>query len=282
MFHRPTFALALFLAIPLGICAAFAATPAPDDPVIARVNGVVLHRSDFEAAERTLPPQAQKLPIARVYPILLERLVDGELIAEAARKEDLQKDPEVVAALKRDEDRLVEQTYLERAIKAAETEDALKAKYQQFLKDHPPQEEVRASHILLKTKKEAEDVIAQLDKGADFAALAKKYSTDPGGKSGGDLGFFTKKQMVPAFADAAFALKVGEYTKTPVKTEFGWHVIKLEARRPGKEPSFTEARPQLENMIARDVINEKVKELRANAKIETFDLEGKPLPAPNK
>jgi peptidyl-prolyl cis-trans isomerase C len=278
MFHRPSFALALFLLMP----AAFAATPAPDDPVIARVNGIVLHRSDFEAAERTLPPQARKLPLATVYPILLEQLVDGELITEAGRKQDLQKDPEVVAALKRDEDRLVEHAYLEHAVKAAATDDALKAKYQQFLKEHPPQEEVRASHILLKTKREAENIIAQLDKGADFATLAKKYSTDPGAKSGGDLGFFTKKEMVPAFANAAFALKVGEYTKTPVQTEFGWHVIKLEARRPGKEPTFAEARPQLENMIARDVIDAKVKELRSGAKIETFDLEGKPMPAVKK
>jgi peptidyl-prolyl cis-trans isomerase C len=278
MFDRLTLAVALLFAIP----AALAAAPAANDPVIARVNGVVLHRSDFEAAERTLPPQAQKLPLATVYPILLEQLVDGELIAEAGRKQGLQKDPEVVNALKRDEDRLVEHTYLSRAIKAAATEDALKTKYQEFLKQHPPQEQVRASHILVKTKKEAEDIIAQLDKGADFATLAKKYSTDPGGKTGGDLGFFTKQQMVPAFADAAFALKVGTYTKTPVKTEFGWHVIKLEARRPGKPPSFAEARPQLENMIARDVINEQVKKLRSSAKIKTFDLEGKPLPPAKK
>jgi peptidyl-prolyl cis-trans isomerase C len=279
MFDRPTFAL---FALLLGTSGALAATPAADDPVIARVNGAVIHRSDFEAAERTLPPQAQKLPLATVYPILLEQLVDGELIAEAGRKEDLQKDPEIVRALKRDEDHLIEHTYLTRAIQAAATEDALKAKYQEYLKDHPPQEEVRASHILVKTKEEAQDIIAQLDKGADFAELAKKYSTDPGGKSGGDLGFFAKKEMVPAFADAAFALKVGTYTKTPVKTEFGWHVIKLVARRPGKQPSFAEARPQLEQMIARDVINARVKELRSTAKIETFDLEGKPLPPEKK
>lgn len=279
MFDRPTFAL---FALLLGMPGALAATPAADDPVIARVNGVVIHRSDFEAEQRTLPPQAQKLPLATVYPILLEQLVDGELIAEAGRKEDLQKDPEIVQALKRDEDRLIEHTYLTRAVNAAATEDALKAKYQEFLKDNPPQDEVRASHILVKTKEEAEDIIAQLDKGGDFAELAKKYSTDPGGKSGGDLGFFTKKEMVPSFADAAFALKVGTYTKTPVKTEFGWHVIKLVARRPGKQPSFAEARPKLEQMIARDVINEKVKELRGTAKIETFDLDGKPLPPEKK
>ncbi|HEV2303250.1 MAG TPA: peptidylprolyl isomerase [Stellaceae bacterium] len=277
MFHRLTFAVALFLGMP----GALAAAPAANDPVIARVNGAVLHRSDFEAAERTLPPQAQKLPVATVYPILLEQLVDGELIAEAGRKEQLQKDPEVVAELKRDENRLIEHAYLARAIKAATTEASLKAQYQVFLKEHPPQEEVQARHILVKTKKEAEDIIAQLDKGADFATLAKKYSTDPGGKSGGDLGFFSKKQMVPAFADAAFALKAGTYTKTPVKSEFGWHVIKVEARRPGKEPSLAEARPQLENMIARSVINAQVKQLRSGAKIETFDLEGKPL-APEK
>ena len=277
MLLRPTFAVALLLAVG----GALAATPAPD-PVIARVNGAVLHKSDFEAAERSLPAQAQKLPLATVYPILLEQLVDGELITEAGRQQQLQKDPEVVAELKRDEDRLIERLYLSRAVKAATSEATLQSRYQTFLKENPPQEEVRARHILVKTEKEAKDVIAQLDKGADFAELAKKYSTDPGAKSGGDLGFFTKKEMVPAFAEAAFGLKVGSYTKAPVKTEFGWHVIKLEERRPGKQPSLAEARPQLESLIARDVINAKVKELRGTAKIETFDLEGKPLPAQKK
>ncbi len=185
------------------------------------------------------------------------------------------------------QDRLIQQAYVERAIKAAETEDRLKARYQTLLKEKPAREEVHASHILVKTEDEAKSVIAELDKGADFAALAKKYSTDPGGASGGDLGYFGRDDMVPEFAAAAFALPVGKYTKTPVKTQFGWHVIKVEDRRAGKPPTFDEARDELNRLIAHDVLEVKLNELRGAAKIETFGLDGKPMalekqPAPKK
>src|SRR5208282_6237516 len=111
--------------------------------------------------------------------------------------------------------------------KQAETEDRLKARYQTLLKEKAPHAEVHARHILLATEAEAKSVIAELDKGADFAVLAKKYSTDPAAQSGGDLGFFGHDDMVKEFGDAAFALSPGQYSKTPVKTEFGWHVIKV-------------------------------------------------------
>jgi peptidyl-prolyl cis-trans isomerase C len=138
---------------------------------------------------------------------------------------------------------------------------------------------VHARHILVPTEAEAKSVIAELEKGADFAALAKKYSKDPGAESGGDLGYFGHDDMVKEFADAAFALSPGQYTKTPVKTEFGWHVIKVEDRRAGKPPSFEEAREQLSREIAHGIIDGKLHDLRNAAKIEEFGLDGKPLPA---
>ncbi|MGH7048666.1 MAG: peptidylprolyl isomerase [Stellaceae bacterium] len=251
----------------------------PGNPVVARVDGVELHLADVEAAERSLPPQAQKLPFAEIYPILLDRLVDGALVTEAGRKEHLEQTPAVQQRLKLYEDHLIQQAYLEELLKGADSEDRLKARYQQFLKEQKPQPEVRARHILVPTEAEAKSIIAQLDKGADFATLAKKYSKDPGAASGGELGYFTRDDMVPAFSAAAFALPVGKYTESPVKTEFGWHVILVEDRRVKEPPSFAEARPQLTRLVAHDIIAAKLKELHDNAKIETYGLDGKPLPA---
>jgi peptidyl-prolyl cis-trans isomerase C len=286
----------LFLASALGlVCAAghtvIAAdppasppTPAaqaipPGNPVVARVDGTELRLSDVEAAQHNLPPQAQKLPLEQIYPMLLDRLVDGMLITEAGRKEHLDRDPEVQDRLKHYEDRLIQEAYINRAVKPAETEDGLRTRYQTFLKEKPAHEEVHASHILLATEAEAKSVIAELDKGADFAALAKKYSKDPGAESGGDLGYFGHDDMVKEFSDAAFALPKGQYSKTPVKTEFGWHVIKVEDRRTGKPPSFEEAREQLSRDLAHEIIDAKLHDLRGAAKIEEFGLDGKPLPA---
>ena len=251
----------------------------PPNTVVARVDGTELHLSDVEAAQQSLPPQAQKLPLEQIYPMLLDRLVDGALITEAGRKERLEQDPELQVRLKRYEDRLIQEAYLNQAIKAAETEGQLKARYQSFAKDKAGQEEVHAQHILVKTEDEAKSVIAELDKGTDFGELAKKYSTDPSASSGGDLGYFGHDDMVAAFADAAIALPKGQSSKTPVKTEFGWHVIKVEDRRAGKPPSFEEAREQLSRDLAHEIIDAKLQDLRGAAKIETFGLDGKPLPA---
>ncbi len=295
MLSRSSLAAALGVALCTGLAAvpAGAADPTPPQPVpaaapasalppgntvVARVNGVALHLADVEAAQQSLPPQAQKLPLARIYPILLDRLVDGALVTEAGRSEHLDRDPAVQDRLKLYDDHLIQQAYIEQLIKGAESEGQLKARYQKLLQDQPPREEVRARHILVKTEAEAKSIIAQLDKGADFATLAKKYSTDPGATSGGDLGYFTRDDMVPAFSAAAFALPVGKYTETPVKTEFGWHVILVEDRRVKKPPSFEEARAEVTRLVAHDVIAAKLKELRGNAKIETFGLDGKPLP----
>ena len=251
----------------------------PGSTVVARVDGTELHLSDVEAAQHSLPPQAQKLPLAQIYPMLLDRLVDGMLITEAGRKEHLDQDPDLQQRLRQFEDRLIQEAYLGRAIKSAETEERLKARYDTFIKDKAARDEVKARHILVKTEAEAKSVIAELDKGADFAELAKKHSTDPGGSSGGDLGYFGHDDMVKEFADAAFALPAGQYTKTPVKTQFGWHVIKVEDHRSASPPSFDEARQEVSQLVARDVIDAKLKELRGGAKVETFGLDGKPLPA---
>ena len=263
-----------------------AAGAAPQDPVVARVNGAELHRSDVLAARQMLPAQVQQIPFEQVYPQLLDTLVTNMVTAQAGRKQKLADDPEVKKRVQWLQDQVIEEVYLGRYVRAAVTDDRIKARYDQFLKDQKPQDQVDAKHILVKTEDEAKAVIADLKNGGDFAAIAKEKSNDPGTKAtGGDLGWFTKDEMVPEFAEAAFKLQKGQYTETPVKTQFGYHVILLVDRRTAPPPTLEEARPQLLALLQRELVEQKVKELRTAAKIETFNLDGSkpsatPAPAP--
>jgi peptidyl-prolyl cis-trans isomerase C len=250
----------------------------PGNTVVARVNGVELRLSDVEAARQALPADAKRMPFSQIYPMLLDRMIDSMLVTEAGRQQHLDQTPEFQRRLKLVEDRLIQQAYLEEIIKNAQGDNQLKAAYQKYLQQKPPREEVHARQILVRTEAQAQSIIEQLNKGADFAGLAKKYSSDPTAASGGDLGYFTRDDMVPGFAAVAFALQPGQYTKTPVKTEFGWHVILVVDRR-AKQPSFDEARAELGNLLAREAVEAAVKQLRQQAKVEAFGLDGKPLAA---
>lgn len=245
------------------------------DPVVARVNGTELHRSEVIEAIRGLPPQVQQQPLDRLYPALLTQMVDTLLVSQAGRKARLQDDPEVKKRLALVQDQLIADAYVQRLLKKQVTEQKLHARYEKFVKDAPPREEIHARHILVASEDEAKAIIAELKKGDDFNKLAQEKTTDPSGKtSGGDLGYFTKDDMVPEFADAAFKLKPGEFSETPVKTQFGWHVIKVEDRRQAKPPTFEQVKPKLSNDMSRELVGDKVKELRVAAKIEVFNLDG--------
>jgi peptidyl-prolyl cis-trans isomerase C len=273
-------ASALAVAVPIAsVTAAETAAPAAGDPVVARVNGKELHRSDVEAAQKSMGPQVQQMPLETIYPMLLDQMVNGMLVTDAGRKEKLDQDPEVKQRLARLEDRLVQEAYIKKVVEKETSEDKLKERYQQYLKDNPPKEEVSARHILVEKEDQAKAIIKELDKGADFAKLAKEKSTDPAAAQGGDLGFFSREEMVPEFSDAAFKLKKGEYTKEPVKSQFGWHVIKVEDRRTSAPPSFEDAREELQTALAREIISDTVGKLRKDAKVETFAIDGSPTPA---
>jgi peptidyl-prolyl cis-trans isomerase C len=251
-------------------------TPAKtDDPVVARVNGKELHRSEVDAVQRSLAAQGQQMPPEA----LVDQMVSGMLITEAGRKAKLQDDPEVKKKTQQYEDRLIQQTYISRAVEAAATDARLREQYDKSIKTQPGAEEVHARHILVASEDEAKAIVADLGKGADFATIAKQKSTDPAKDTGGDLGYFTRDSMVPEFAEAAFKLGKGEYTKIPVHTQFGWHVIKVEDRRAAAPPSFEESKEELTNEVAREVITAKIKSLKDGAKVETFALDGSPLPA---
>jgi peptidyl-prolyl cis-trans isomerase C len=258
-------------------------TEAPSgDPVVARVNGVAVHRSDLDSLRATLPPQAQQQPPNQLYSRLIEQLVALQLVVQAAHKEKLTDDPRVKKMQALATEQILQDAYFDGIMRKEITEAKLKARYEQKIKDMKPHEEVRARHILVPTEKEAKAIIDELKKGADFAKLAAEKTTDPAGKAaGGDLGYFSEQDMVPAFAKAAFALKPGQFSKTPVKTQFGWHVIKVEDRRTSKPPTYQEVAPQLARQMAQEIYAARVKQLAAAAKIEVFNPDGsKPTPLP--
>jgi peptidyl-prolyl cis-trans isomerase C len=270
---------ALLLATPMAAHAQFFSKKTPDDPIAGRVDRTVIHRSDVTTAQQMLPPQYRSAPIETVYPLLLDELVDSKLIVAEARKDKLQNDPDIKRRLAYLEEQIVKDAYLRRYVQKTLTDELLRKRYDELVKSLPPQEEVRARHILVKTKAEAEAIIKKLKAGTPFEKLAKEKSTDSTAASGGDLGYFGRTQMVAPFANAAFKLKPGEITDTPVETQYGWHVIKVDDKRSAPLPPFEDVRDQLENQMSRDVVLTLLGELRKKAKIERFNYDGTPRPA---
>jgi peptidyl-prolyl cis-trans isomerase C len=252
--------------------------PAKGDPVVARVNGQVLHRSDIEMVMHNLPPEARQAPPEQVYLNVLNRMANSILLAQASHKAKIDQEPAVKAEIQISNDDLLASAYINSLARAQITEAKLKEAYEKYKEEASNEVEVRARHILVPTEKEADEIIAQLNKGADFATLAKEKTTDPPGKAnGGDLGYFTRNEMVPAFAAAAFALKKGEYTQSPVHTQYGWHVIKVEDRRPVKVGTYEQVAPELAQHMEGQLAADKIGELRKKGKVELFDPTGKPL-----
>jgi peptidyl-prolyl cis-trans isomerase C len=155
--------------------------------------------------------------------------------------------------------------------------ELLKERYDAFVANNPPREEAHARHILLEKEVDATNLIAHLDGGMDFAEAAKKYSTGPSASKGGDLGYFGRGDMVKPFSDAAFAMKKGEYTKKPVKTKFGWHVIKVEDLRKVEAPTFEALKPRLVQQAGQGLATQAMSDLVSGAKVERFALDGSPL-----
>ena len=254
--------IALCIAMP---AQAAKAKKAQTDLVIATVNGNNITLSEIEKVQ-TSNPQLSALPLESVYEPLLDNLIDLNIVTAAAKSEKLQKTPEFKEMLQDLEEQLLARYYLEQQAKKEQTKDKLEALYEQFKKDNPPQEEMSAAHILLKTEKEAQDVIKQLEKGADFAELANKVSENKG-LEGGELGYFSRELMVPEFSEAAFAMKEGEISKKPVKTKFGYHVIKAGPRRLSETPKYEDVEKELIQMQATQSIQETIQKLRKKAKI---------------
>jgi peptidyl-prolyl cis-trans isomerase C len=253
-------------------------TQADPNQVVARINGQDVTRQMVLDSATDLPEQV-RAQIDQVFPLLVKRYVGLQLLAEKGRAENLAEDPEVKQLVTEAENDAIRQIYIGRYLEQQITDAAIKSRYDQKLKENPPPEEVRAAHILVATEAEAKAIIDQVAGGGDFAALAKEKSTDKGsGANGGDLGWFAKNVMVKEFADAAFAMQPGEVSKAPVKSQFGFHIIKLEERRTQPAPSLDSQREQIRAELAEDTVQALVTTLRKEAKVEVLGPDGKPLP----
>ncbi|WP_315702513.1 MULTISPECIES: peptidylprolyl isomerase [unclassified Bradyrhizobium] len=240
------------------------------NPVLAKVNGVEIRKSDVALAEEELGPSLAQMDPASRDDNVLSFLIDMKLVAKAAEDKKIADTEDFKKRLAFTRNRLLMDSLLASEGKTATTDDAMKKVYDEASKQIGGEQEVHARHILVETEDEAKAVKAELDKGADFAELAKKKSKDPGASDGGDLGFFTKEQMVPEFAKVAFALEPGKISD-PVKTQFGWHIIKVEEKRNRKPPEFDQVKSQIETYVTRKAQADYVAKLRADAKIERTD-----------
>jgi peptidyl-prolyl cis-trans isomerase C len=242
---------------------------ARDNPVLARVEGQEIRWRDIVAALRDLPKEYHE-QIGVIFPALLERQIDTRLIALAGKDADLDEDEEVRRKVAKFEEQAISDAYIQQRIDEKVTEAMLRERYDAYLAGLEAKIQVRARHILLKREVDAAAVIESLDRGADFAELARRHSFGPSAERGGDLGYFLRDSMVPEFAEAAFALDVGGYSRMPVKTDYGWHVIKVEDRRAETKVPFDQMRPRLREDLGREVIDDVLKSLRAEADIEWF------------
>lgn len=262
-----------------GATAQDAAAPA-ENPVVATVNGEEITQMDLQMAAQDFRETLMQLPQSEQLMGLVNGIIDIRLMARAAEEEKLQDDAEAARRLKFVRDRALRAEYLRVHVFDAITEEAVKAKYDAEVAAFTPQEQVQASHILVATEDEAKAIIAELDNGGDFAAIAKEKSIDLGsGANGGDLGFFTREKMVKPFADAAFTQEPGTYTKTPVKSDFGYHVILVVAKSMTTPPTLEQRAPELREQVARDLFLAEIEKLRKDAKIELVPPPGAEAPA---
>jgi peptidyl-prolyl cis-trans isomerase C len=258
--------------------AAPASAPAAGDPVVARVNGEEIHRSDIMHELQLMGPQAQQMPPQMLYPQLLQKMIATKLVSAKGYAEGTQNDKMVKDQMKTAEQEIVAEVYVRKAIQPKITDAKIKEKYDELSAKFKPQDEVRARHILVANEDDANAIIKQLKDGADFAKLAEEKSKDTGSaKNGGDLGYFPHDAMVKPFADAAFAMKPGDISDKPVKTEFGYHIIKVEDKRKSAPPPLAEVKDQIANQLGQDMTNDLVKGLEAKAKIEKFNIDGTPM-----
>jgi peptidyl-prolyl cis-trans isomerase C len=257
-----------------------AATPAAD-PVVARVNGLTINRSDVEQMRENLPPQYQQVPFDVLFPIILDRLIDLKLMSVAGRAQNLGSDAEVRSRIAAYEDRVIGDVYMQRAISSAISDDAVRARIEQLQRQTPGVTQIHARHILVAQEQQARDIIAELGRGGDFAAIARERSIDPGGRQdGGDLGWFGEGDMVPEFYAAATRIADGQTSSEPVHTQFGWHVIKVEGRRT-QTASPESLRERVVSDMTQEAIDGLVRQLRQGAQIERFNADGSPRqPAP--
>ncbi|MCM2293521.1 peptidylprolyl isomerase [Allorhizobium sp. BGMRC 0089] len=260
----------------LAACAAlavFSTSALADDPVVAKVGTLEIHQSELNLAMANLDPQFAQMPEAQKKVAALSGAIDVKLLAGEAKSEGLENDPAFKERMAFIKDRELHNAFFKKYVVDTTTDAEVKARYDKEIAALPKEKEVHARHILVKTEAEAKAIIKELDAGKDFATLAKEHSTDPSKSDGGDLGYFTKGRMVPEFEKAAFALKPGTYTETPVKTQFGYHIIKVEDVRDAPPPAYDDVKDQVRQLVMRDKYLALLEKAKTTEKVDILDPE---------
>lgn len=270
--------VALVLVAVLSVSTALAVSPAAaqEEKVVATVNGVEIRTRDIEMAAEDLLAQLQAVPADQRFRFLVEYLVERQLLAQAADKAKIASTDEYKRRVEYYATKALRDSYFKTKIEPTISDEEAKKRYEEEISKITPEEEVRARHILVKTEGEAKEIAAELKKGGNFEEIAKAKSIGPSAARGGDLGFFTKDKMVPEFSEVAFKLKKDQVS-APVKTNFGWHIIKVEERRMQQLQEFEAIKSRIRNVLLRQKVTEIADTLRKNAKIEYFDSDAKPV-----
>lgn len=238
---------------------------------VATINGIAITEADMKLAEDEIGRDLGNLPESTKRRVLVEFLIENNLFAKAAETAKLTQGNAFEDRMKYWRNRALRDAYFEKEINNSIGEAAAKAYYDDQIKALKPKEEVQARHILVDTEELAKELKAKIEGGADFATLAKENTKDPGTKDdGGMLGYFAQGQMVPSFEQAAFALKKGEVSN-PVKSQFGWHLIKVEDRRQKPPPSFEDVKERILASMLHQRAQAVAAKLREDAKIEYLD-----------
>lgn len=248
-----------------------------ENPVVASVNGSDIKRQDVIDLMNAMPMQMRQVPPEQLYPMALEQAVGNKLADRKSAISGLEKDPLVQKQLWQAKEQIIRANFIEREVNSRITEDLLKEEYDRYVEKFPEVEEVKAAHILVEDEKIAKDIVRKLDKGEDFAELAKEYSKDGSAERGGEIGYFARNEVVAEFADSAFETKPGTYAKKPVKSEFGYHVVRVDEKRMRPPMPFEQIKPYIKQELERTKLQEILDEWKAEAKIERFDINGNPV-----
>lgn len=254
------------------ICFKVQKADAADKGVAAKINGEIVYINDLKQSYADHPQIKDRVSFEEFYAKTLDVFINSKLVYQAAKAAKIEETPEYQRQLVTAKEDLARKLYLEKMVDEKVTDAEIKKLYDEYTSKFESQKEVKAKHILVDTEAKAKEVIAKLKKGEDFVKLAQEYSRDQV-----DLGYFTKEVMVPEFSNAAFAMNKGEYSKAPVKTEFGYHVILVEDVRASKPLELKDVEPQLKNMVTQQVVAQIFDDLVKNAKVEKFTLEGEPI-----
>ena len=245
--------------------------PEQMDKIIATIGDKTVYQSELTFAESDLDPQFAQLPPEQRTAAALSALLDIKLMAQQAEKAGLGKDELFQRRVEFLKDRALHNEYFKAKVIDSISDEKVKARYDKEVAATVPEQEVKARHILVDSLEQAKAIVEDLNAGQDFVELAKEKSTGPSGPQGGDLGYFTKGRMVPEFEEAAFALESGSYTKEPIKTQFGWHIIKVEDKRDTPPPAFEKVMDQISRVLLQEEYLALLQEARATIEVDVKD-----------